>query len=69
MRWRLPGKGLVPTSMFLSIAEETGLIIPMGEWVIRQAARDGRLLPDSMRIAINLSPAQLKRDGLPSPVA
>ncbi len=64
LRWRLPGKGLVPTSMFLSIAEETGLIIPMGEWVIRQAARDGRLLPDSMRIAINLSAAQLKRDGI-----
>jgi diguanylate cyclase (GGDEF)-like protein len=64
LRWRLPGKGLVPTSMFLSIAEETGLIIPMGEWVIRQAARDGRLLPESMRIAINLSAAQLKRDGI-----
>jgi diguanylate cyclase (GGDEF)-like protein len=64
LRWRLPGKGLVPTSMFLSIAEETGLIIPMGEWVIRQAARDGRLLPENMRIAINLSAAQLKRDGI-----
>ncbi len=64
LRWRLPGKGLVPTSMFISIAEETGLIIPMGEWVIRQAARDGRLLPESMRIAINLSAAQLKRDGI-----
>lgn len=64
LRWRLPGKGLVPTSMFLSVAEETGLIIPMGEWVIRQAARDGRLLPDSIRIAINLSAAQLKRDGI-----
>ena len=64
LRWRLPGKGLVPTSMFLSIAEETGLIIPMGEWVIKQAARDGRLLPESMRIAINLSAAQLKRDGI-----
>jgi len=64
LRWRLPGKGLVPTSMFISIAEETGLIIPMGEWVIRQAARDGRLLPEHMRIAINLSAAQLKRDGI-----
>lgn len=64
LRWRLPGKGLVPTSMFLSIAEETGLIIPMGEWVIRQVARDSAALPSDARIAINLSAAQLKRQGI-----
>ena len=64
LRWRLPGKGLVPTSMFLSIAEETGLIIPMGEWVIRQVARDCAILPPDARIAINLSAAQLKRHGI-----
>jgi diguanylate cyclase (GGDEF)-like protein len=64
LRWRLPGKGLVPTSMFLSIAEETGLIIPMGEWVIRQVARDCAILPPNARIAINLSAAQLKRQGI-----
>jgi diguanylate cyclase (GGDEF)-like protein len=64
LRWRLPGKGLVPTSIFLSVAEETGLIIPMGEWVIRQAVRDCLLLPPYLRVAINLSAAQLKRDGI-----
>jgi len=64
LRWRLPGKGLVPTSMFLSIAEETGLIIPMGEWVIRQVARDCAVLPSEARVAINLSAAQLKRRGI-----
>ncbi len=64
LRWRLPGKGLVQTSMFLSIAEETGLIIPMGEWVIRQVARDCAILPPDARIAINLSAAQLKRQGI-----
>ncbi len=64
LRWRLPGKGLVPTSMFLSIAEETGLIIPMGEWVIRQVARDCAILPPDARVAINLSAAQLKRKGI-----
>lgn len=64
LRWRLPGKGLVPTSIFLSVAEETGLIIPMGEWVIRQAVRDCLLLPSDIRVAINLSAAQLKRDGI-----
>jgi EAL domain-containing protein (putative c-di-GMP-specific phosphodiesterase class I) len=50
--------------MFLSIAEETGLIIPMGEWVIRQVARDSAALPSDTRIAINLSAAQLKRQGI-----
>ncbi|HEX2256194.1 MAG TPA: EAL domain-containing protein [Afifellaceae bacterium] len=64
LRWRLPGKGLVPTSIFLSVAEETGLIIPMGEWVIRQALRDCLLLPAEARVAINLSAAQLVRDGV-----
>jgi predicted signal transduction protein with EAL and GGDEF domain len=64
LRWRLPGKGLVPTSIFLSVAEETGLIIPMGEWVIRQAMRDCLLLPGDARVAINLSAAQLVRDGV-----
>jgi diguanylate cyclase (GGDEF)-like protein len=64
LRWRLPGKGLVPTSMFLSVAEETGLIVPMGEWVIRQAARDCALLPEDVRVAINLSAAQLKQPGV-----
>ena len=64
LRWRLPGKGLVPTSMFLSIAEETGLIIPMGEWVIRQVARDCAVLPPDARVAINLSAAQLKPKGI-----
>ena len=69
LRWRLPGKGLVPTSMFLSIAEETGLIIPMGEWVIRQVARDCAILPPDARVAINLSAAQLKRHGIEAFIA
>ncbi|WP_051630978.1 putative bifunctional diguanylate cyclase/phosphodiesterase [Afifella pfennigii] len=63
LRWKLPSKDLVPTSMFLSVAEETGLIIPMGEWVVRQVARDLTVLPSQARIAINLSAAQLQRDG------
>jgi diguanylate cyclase (GGDEF)-like protein len=64
LRWRLPGKGLVPASVFVSIAEETGLVIPIGEWVIRQAARDCALIPARRRVAINLSATQLKRDGI-----
>jgi diguanylate cyclase (GGDEF)-like protein len=64
LRWRLPGKGLVPASVFVSIAEETGLVVPIGEWVIRQAARDCAILPADRRVAINLSATQLKRDGI-----
>jgi diguanylate cyclase (GGDEF)-like protein len=64
LRWRLPGKGLVPAAVFVSIAEETGLVVPIGEWVIRQAARDCELLPADRRVAINLSATQLKRDGI-----
>ncbi len=63
LRWRLPGKGLVPAAVFVSIAEETGLVVPIGEWVIRQVARDCALLPAGCRVAINLSAPQLKRDG------
>ena len=64
LRWRLPGKGLVPAAVFVSIAEETGLVVPIGEWVIRQAARDCALIPADRRVAINLSATQLKRDGI-----
>jgi EAL domain-containing protein (putative c-di-GMP-specific phosphodiesterase class I) len=64
LRWRLPGKGLVPASVFVSIAEETGLVVPIGEWVIRQVARDCAVIPADRRVAINLSATQLKRDGI-----
>jgi diguanylate cyclase (GGDEF)-like protein len=64
LRWRLAGRGLVPASVFMSVAEETGLVVPIGEWVIRQIARDCALIPFDQRIALNLSAAQLKRDGM-----
>ena len=63
LRWRLPGKGLVPAAVFVSIAEETGLVVPIGEWVIRQVARDCAVIPPERCVAINLSAPQLKRDG------
>ena len=64
LRWRLPGRRMATTASFLRIAEETGLIIPIGEKVIRQAAQDCALLPPNARIAINLSAAQLKREDI-----
>src|SRR5688572_10358332 len=64
LRWRLPGKGLVPAAVFVTLAEETGLVVPIGEWVIRQVARDSAIIPPDRKLAINLSATQLKRDGI-----
>jgi diguanylate cyclase (GGDEF)-like protein len=70
VRWRHPELGLVPPMEFIPMAEETGLIVPIGEWVLRTAcaqaaawARDGL---DGIRIAVNLSRCQLREQGLPA---
>ncbi len=64
VRWRHPVRGLVQPADFIPIAEDTNLIIPIGEWVLRQACRDAVQWPDHVRIAVNLSPAQFKRGDL-----
>ncbi|SEQ51205.1 diguanylate cyclase (GGDEF) domain-containing protein [Faunimonas pinastri] len=64
LRWALPGKGLIPAGVFVSLAEETGLVVPIGEWVIRQVARDAARLPRDRRIAINISATQLRRENI-----
>ncbi len=61
VRWRHPTKGLILPGDFIATAEETGLIIPIGEWVLRQACRDAASWPEGMRVAVNLSAAQFKR--------
>jgi EAL domain-containing protein (putative c-di-GMP-specific phosphodiesterase class I) len=64
LRWRDPGRGLVPPSVFLAVLESTGLIVDVGDWVLQRAARDLRrwrqLGFESMRIAVNVSPVQLR---------
>jgi len=71
-RWTHPEWGPVPTSQFIPIAEETGLIQPLGDWVFWEACRELRHFRDSgltgVRIAINLSAPQLRYDGLPAVV-
>ena len=64
LRWFHPSRGLIPPSEFIPIAEETGLIIPLGEWVIRQACRDAATWPEHIKIAVNLSPVQLSSGNL-----
>jgi diguanylate cyclase (GGDEF)-like protein len=64
VRWNHPTRGLLPPADFIPIAEESNLIIPIGEWVLRQACRDAVTWPDGIKIAVNLSPAQFKRGDL-----
>jgi diguanylate cyclase (GGDEF)-like protein len=64
VRWRHPERGLVPPSDFIPICEETGLIAPLGEWVLRTACADAARWPNNIRVAVNLSPVQFRDDGL-----
>ena len=61
MRWRHPTRGLIPPDQFIPLAEETGLIMPLGEWVIRRACDDAMRWPDDIKVAVNLSPVQFKQ--------
>jgi diguanylate cyclase (GGDEF)-like protein len=58
IRWRHPQRGLLGPAEFLSIAEETGLIGPLGNWVLRRGCQDAAGWPQDVRLAINLSAAQ-----------
>jgi diguanylate cyclase (GGDEF)-like protein/PAS domain S-box-containing protein len=60
LRWPHARRGLVPPSEFISIAEESGLIIPLGEWVLRKALADAAHWPEHVSIAVNLSPVQFR---------
>ncbi|MBX9648999.1 MAG: EAL domain-containing protein, partial [Xanthobacteraceae bacterium] len=64
VRWRHPIRGLIPPDQFIPLAEETGLIIPLGEWVIRRACDDAMSWPADIKVAVNLSPVQFKQAGL-----
>ncbi len=64
LRWQHPERGLVPPDAFIPIAEETGLIVPIGEWVIRTAFAEAARWPGEQTIAINLSPLQLSSPNL-----
>ncbi|MBR0717405.1 PAS-domain containing protein [Bradyrhizobium liaoningense] len=64
LRWKHPVRGMVSPAEFIPIAEETGLIIPIGEWVLRAACATAAGWPDSMTIAVNLSPVQFRSRGL-----
>lgn len=60
LRWHHPVRGLVMPAEFIPLAEETGLIVPIGEWVLRTACAEAAKWPANLKIAVNLSPAQFR---------
>ena len=64
LRWQHPRHGWIEPGEFIPMAEETGLIVPLGEWTLRQACAEATGWPSAVRVAVNLSAAQLGRDGL-----
>jgi diguanylate cyclase (GGDEF)-like protein/PAS domain S-box-containing protein len=64
LRWRHPDRGMVSPADFIPLAEEIGLIVPLGEWVLRTACAEAARWPDHVRLAVNLSPAQFRDRGL-----
>jgi diguanylate cyclase (GGDEF)-like protein/PAS domain S-box-containing protein len=69
VRWRHSERGLVSPGEFIPLAEEIGLIIPLGEWILRQACADAASWPSDIKLAVNLSPAQFRSSNLPDIVS
>jgi diguanylate cyclase (GGDEF)-like protein/PAS domain S-box-containing protein len=63
-RWRHPVRGFVPPSDFIPLAEESGLIVEMGEWILREACREAASWVIPLQVAVNLSPAQFTHGDL-----
>ena len=64
LRWRHPEQGLISPAEFIPIAEETGLIVKLGAWVLRQACADALTWPSHIRVAVNFSPRQFQQKDL-----
>lgn len=64
LRWRHPERGLVSPDQFIPLAEETGLILPIGEWVLRRACTDAMGWPEHVKVAVNLSARQFRSPDL-----
>ena len=64
LRWHHPERGMVSPAEFIPLAEEIGLIVQIGEWVLRQACKEAAKWPEPLHVAVNLSPAQFKSRNL-----
>ncbi len=68
IRWNHPSRGRINPMEFIALAEETGLIIPIGEWVMREACHHASTWPDNVSVAVNVSPKQFSASGIASTV-
>ena len=66
LRWNHPTRGWLPPSKFIPVAEDSGLIAQIGEWALRTACRDLATWPESVRVAVNVSPLQFANPALPT---
>ena len=65
LRWNHPQQGWISPARFIPVAEDTGLIAPIGEWALRKACQDLATWPESVRVAVNVSPLQFANPSLP----
>ncbi len=63
-RWRHPIKGMVPPAVFIPVAEDSGLIVPLGQWAMMEACRNAAQWPSGLNISVNLSPMQFMAPNL-----
>ena len=69
IRWNHPQRGFVPPNVFIPVAEESGLMPAIGEWVIEEACRTAATWPDQITVALNISPKQIILPALPNVVS
>jgi diguanylate cyclase (GGDEF)-like protein len=69
IRWNHPARGLVPPNVFIPVAEESGLMAVIGEWVIDEACRAAASWPEPITVALNISPKQIGLPNLPNVVS
>jgi diguanylate cyclase (GGDEF)-like protein/PAS domain S-box-containing protein len=68
IRWHHPERGMISPAEFIPLSEEIGLIVPLGEWIVRKACFDAAKWPEDVKLAVNLSPVQLTNPNLVSVV-
>lgn len=64
VRWQHPVRGLIPPDMFIPIAEDSGLIVPLGDWVLETACNHAATWPEGLFVSVNLSPIEFKRSNV-----
>jgi len=68
VRWHHPSRGMISPSVFIQLAEESGIILALGEWVLRTACAAAAKWPENIRVAVNLSPIQFTEASLPNTI-